>query len=418
MSSKKKKQKEPGCLSYIIFILTIYAVISSLIDTYHSEILTFTGQLLKIIRSLINASIAIIICYFAIKQLYKFYIHKKEKKENALITSSDSSNVPIIPVQEELSNIKTEAVPNSIEEISNVYVEKIDSSASYQSYEKHDHIHNDTADNYFEEAGYLVTERQLASVGHLQRALHIGFNRANKLMEQLYIADIVGPELGINPREVLISKDLFEKAIKKGSYDSINFDLEAEKLKSHDYINSDLNLTNNTSVDPVVERIKFYNNKFDYMEGTDFEQYCAMILRENGYTTDLTPASGDYGVDIIAKHSGIIYAIQCKCYSSDVGVEAVYQVSGGMKYYHANIGIVLTNRYFTRNAKELADAIGVILWDRESLENLIANANIDITPSDNVESLEQPSNIDFNNSIEVDSNESPIVDPYNESQVK
>lgn len=89
-----------------------------------------------------------------------------------------------------------------------------------------------------------------------------------------------------------------------------------------------------------------------------------------------------------------------------------------MKYYHANIGIVLTNRYFTRNAKELADAIGVILWDRESLENLIANANIDITPSDNVESLEQPSNIDFNNSIEVDSNESPIVDPYNESQVK
>lgn len=213
--------------------------------------------------------------------------------------------------------------------------------------------------------------------------------------------------------------------------------LEAEELKSRDYIDSDLNLPNhfenaqtrdgiekntflpyNASIDPVVERIKFYNNKFDYMEGTDFEQYCAMILRENGYTTELTPASGDYGVDIIAKHSGIIYAIQCKCYSSDVGVEAVYQVSGGMKYYHANIGIVLTNRYFTRNAKELADAIGVILWDRESLENLIANANIDITPSDNVESLEQPSNIDFNNSIEVDSNESPIVDPYNESQVK
>ena len=89
-----------------------------------------------------------------------------------------------------------------------------------------------------------------------------------------------------------------------------------------------------------------------------------------------------------------------------------------MKYYHANIGIVLTNRHFTRNAKELADAIGVILWDRESLENLIVNANIDITPSDNVESPEQPSNIAFNISIEVDSNESPIVDPYNESQVK
>lgn len=415
MSSKKKKQKEPGCLSYIIFILTIYAVVSSLIDTYHSEILTFTGQLLKIIRSFINASIAIIICYFTIKLLYKFYIRKKQKKENTLITSS---NVPIIPVQEELSNAKTESTTNSSEETPNVYVEKINADTSYQSNEEHDHIHNNTADPYFEEAGYLITERQLASVGYLQRKFGIGFNRANKLMEQLHIAAIVGPESGTRPREVWISKEVFEKAIRKGSFDSIDFKLEAGELKSCDYIDSDLNLTNNASVDPVVERIKFYNNKFDYMEGTDFEQYCAMILRENGYTTELTPASGDYGVDIIAKHSGIIYAIQCKCYSSDVGVEAVYQVSGGMKYYHANIGIVLTNRHFTRNAKDLADAIGVILWDRESLENLIVNANIDITPSDNVESPEQPSNIAFNNSIEVDSNESPIVDPYNESQVK
>ena len=417
MSSKKKQQKGPGCLSYIIVIMIIYALISSFVDTYHSEILIFTGQLMKIVKLLINISIAIIICYFVIKLFYKVYIRKKKTKENDLMTSSVPVNVPVIPVQEEAPNKKVEDTIDCSVNTSSALVEKTDVDTFYQPAEEHDHISNSTADPYFEEAGYLVTERQIASVGYLQRKFGIGFNRANNLLEQLHIAAIVGPESGTKPREVWISKELFEKAIKKGSYDSIDFVLEAEELKSHDYINSDLNLTNNTSVDPVVERIKFYN-KFDYMEGTDFEQYCAMILRENGYTTELTPASGDYGVDIIAKHSGIIYAIQCKCYSSDVGVEAVYQVSGGMKYYHANIGIVLTNRYFTRNAKELADAIGVILWDRESLENLIANANIDITPSDNVESLEQPSNIDFNNSIEVDSNESPIVDPYNESQVK
>lgn len=418
MSSKKKQQKGPGCLSYIIVIMIIYALISSFVDTYHSEILKFTGQLMKIVKLLINISIAIIICYFVIKLFYKVYIRKKKTKENDLMTSSVPVNVPVIPVQEEAPNKKVEDTIDCSVNTSSALVEKTDVDTFYQPAEEHDHISNSTADPYFEEAGYLVTERQIASVGYLQRKFGIGFNRANNLLEQLHIAAIVGPESGTKPREVWISKELFEKAIKKGSYDSIDFVLEAEELKSHDYINIDLNLTNNTSVDPVVERIKFYSNKFDYMEGTDFEQYCAMILRENGYTTELTPASGDYGVDIIAKHSGIIYAIQCKCYSSDVGVEAVYQVSGGMKYYHANIGIVLTNRYFTRNAKELADAIGVILWDRESLENLIANANIDITPSDNVESLEQPSNIDFNNSIEVDSNESPIVDPYNESQVK
>lgn len=439
MSSKKKQQKGPGCLSYLIVIMIIYALISSFVDTYHSEILKVTGQLMKIVKSLINISIAIIICYFVIKLFYKVYIQKKKTKENDLITSSVPVNVPVIPAQEKVPDKKVEDTIDCSVNTSSALVEKTDVDTSYQPAEEHDHISNSTADPYFEEAGYLVTERQIASVGYLQRKLGIGFNRANKLLEQLNLAGIVGPESGTKPREVSISKEVFEKAIRKGSFDSIDFVLEAEELKSRDYIDNDLNLPNsykdiqphngiekntflphNTSVDPAIERIKFYNNKFDYMEGTDFEQYCAMVLRENGYTTEITPASGDYGVDIIAKQSGIIYAIQCKCYSSDVGVDAVYQVAGGMKYYHANIGIVLTNRHFTRNAKELADAIGVVLWDRESLENLIANANIDSTPSDNVkpESLEQPSTIDSKDSIEVDSNESSVINPYNESEGK
>ena len=81
MSSKKKQQKGPGCLSYIIVIMIIYALISSFVDTYHSEILKFTGQLMKIVKLLINISIAIIICYFVIKFVYKVYIRKKRRKK-------------------------------------------------------------------------------------------------------------------------------------------------------------------------------------------------------------------------------------------------------------------------------------------------------------------------------------------------
>ena len=113
------------------------------------------------------------------------------------------------------------------------------------------------------------------------------------------------------------------------------------------------------------------------MTGNDFEHYCALVLQGNGYATQITPASGDFGVDIIAEHSGITYAIQCKRYSSDIGVDAVYQVAGGMKYYHANLGIVLTNRYFTRQAQELASNIGVVLWDRDSLIKLIHTSGLD-----------------------------------------
>lgn len=47
-----------------------------------------------------------------------------------------------------------------------------------------------------------------------------------------------------------------------------------------------------------------------------------------------------------------------------------------MKYYHANLGIVLTNRYFTRQAQELASGIGVVLWDRDSLIKLIHTSGL------------------------------------------
>lgn len=108
------------------------------------------------------------------------------------------------------------------------------------------------------------------------------------------------------------------------------------------------NITSEEPVQTMNEHIELYNDKFDYMTGADFEVYCADLLRKNGFIdVSVTSTSGDFGADIIATQNKIKYAIQCKCYSSDIGVDAVYQVTGGMKYYDANVGVVLTNRYFT-----------------------------------------------------------------------
>lgn len=126
------------------------------------------------------------------------------------------------------------------------------------------------------------------------------------------------------------------------------------------------------SADQQSARINYYNQKFDYMTGKDFEQYCAQLLHEIGFSDiTTTPASGDFGVDILGKYNDVLYAFQCKRYSSNVGVDAVYQISGGMKYYHANVGVVLTNQYYTEQAQQLASEIGVVLWDRNFLYNLI-----------------------------------------------
>lgn len=109
-------------------------------------------------------------------------------------------------------------------------------------------------------------------------------------------------------------------------------------------------------------------SQIDFMEGHDFEYWCAALLRKIGFcNVEVTQGSGDQGVDVLAEKDGIRYAIQCKCYSKDLGNSPVQEVSSGkmMPQYHCQVGAVMTNRYFTKGAKELAEATGTLLWGRE-----------------------------------------------------
>ncbi len=118
------------------------------------------------------------------------------------------------------------------------------------------------------------------------------------------------------------------------------------------------------------------NKKFDQMDGQSFELFCADLLRANGFTNiEMTRGSGDQGVDILAEKDGIHFAIQCKCYSSDLGNKPIQEVFAGKSIYHCQVAAVMTNRYFTPGAFEAAKATGVLLWDRRKLQSLIDNAN-------------------------------------------
>jgi HJR/Mrr/RecB family endonuclease len=112
--------------------------------------------------------------------------------------------------------------------------------------------------------------------------------------------------------------------------------------------------------------------QYDCMEGHDFEKFCAGVLEKNGFSNiSVTPGSGDQGVDIIACKDGVKYGIQCKCYSSDIGNKAVQEVYSGARFYDCHVPVVLTNRYFTKSARELAEKTNVLLWDRDKLNDMI-----------------------------------------------
>ena len=70
---------------------------------------------------------------------------------------------------------------------------------------------NNENDAYFADAGRLIIEKEKASIGMLQRAFKIGFNRAARIMDQLCEAGAVGPEEGTKPRKVLMSSEEFEQ---------------------------------------------------------------------------------------------------------------------------------------------------------------------------------------------------------------
>lgn len=113
----------------------------------------------------------------------------------------------------------------------------------------------------------------------------------------------------------------------------------------------------------------------DKLSGTDFEDAIGLIYRENGYIVELTPASGDFGVDIIASKGREKLAIQAKRYSAKVGVKAVQEAASGGYYYRATKAIVISNSFYTRKAEELAQRLGVDLINRPRLALMWLSAN-------------------------------------------
>ena len=73
----------------------------------------------------------------------------------------------------------------------------------------------DDRDVHFVDAGRLIIDKDKASIGMLQRTFKIGFNRAARIMDQLFEAGVVGPEEGTKPRKVLMSPEEFERYVEE-----------------------------------------------------------------------------------------------------------------------------------------------------------------------------------------------------------
>lgn len=107
--------------------------------------------------------------------------------------------------------------------------------------------------------------------------------------------------------------------------------------------------------------------RIDKMSGVKFEEYLMYQFRKKGYRVKLTPLTGDFGADLILRKYHRKYIVQAKRYQGAVGIKAVQEVIGAKEYYGIEHGMVVTNSYYTKAAKELAKASGIELWGRNEI---------------------------------------------------
>lgn len=209
------------------------------------------------------------------------------------------------------------------------------------------------------------------------------------LLNQLYLEKIKNEAEIFFKKNNINTNQIDEKIVQDILYLQPNFDL----YKMSEYIavlNYDSNkaftmqITNKLAkvnhVYKIVQKENYLKNlavnddsakitirDIDIMSGFEFEKYIAKLFKSYGYKTEVTKASGDQGIDVIAEKNGTKYAIQAKCYNFPVGNHAIMEAVAGAKYYDADQIMVITNNTFTKSAIELAQKNNVHLWDRKVL---------------------------------------------------
>jgi hypothetical protein len=117
------------------------------------------------------------------------------------------------------------------------------------------------------------------------------------------------------------------------------------------------------------------SSNYAFMSPYEFEELLADLFKKMGYEVEVTPKSGDYGIDVVARNQNDVIAIQAKKYSTanKVSNRDVQRLLGAMQLQtvRANKGILITTSDFTAQAVEQSKGTPVELWNGEHLNSLL-----------------------------------------------
>jgi restriction system protein len=123
-------------------------------------------------------------------------------------------------------------------------------------------------------------------------------------------------------------------------------------------------------------------------DGVAFETLVETVFWALGYTVAPTPASHDFGADLImtSPTTGTRIVVQAKFYAgSAVGLDAVQEAFSAKAHYQAHEAWVVTQSGFTAPARDLAASCGVCLIDGNALNDLLDQARAHVNKPASVE---------------------------------
>lgn len=116
----------------------------------------------------------------------------------------------------------------------------------------------------------------------------------------------------------------------------------------------------------------------DTLSGIELEGLITRLLGRMGFRAEMTKASGDGGVDIVATLDQAVtggrYLVQCKRYAEDslVGAATVREFYGALTADRRAVkGILITTSGFTSQAQEFAAGLPIELIGRDQLQRLL-----------------------------------------------
>jgi len=176
--------------------------------------------------------------------------------------------------------------------------------------------------------------------------------------EQKYFKDnVLVRDSIIDTTVALVLKENLARIVAEKSLPELDLVLEQGFDRLQDFINNKIAET------PIAPHINV-----DVISGIEFEAHCAETLEQFGWSVIRKGGSGDQGVDLIASLGQLRVAIQCKRYSQPVGNKAVQEVAAGQRFEQCNLAVVVSNADYTPAARQLANALGVLLLHYADLE--------------------------------------------------